>query len=225
MTSPIRVTRFTLGPFEQNCYLLIGPSARRAALVDPGLQSEVVLQALHEQDLELEWIINTHGHVDHVAGNHFFKQHTGARLIIHPADAEMAARARSQFEQLQRLGFGLDLRVPDSPPPDAFFEEGRPFIFDGARFEVIHTPGHSPGGVCLAWDGNAIVGDTLFRGSIGRTDLPHGSHTELLTSIRDKLFRLPDHTVCHPGHGPETTLGEERRSNPFVSDGAVGMLP
>ncbi len=224
MASPIRITRFTLGPFAQNCYLLIGPSGRRAALVDPGLQSEGVLHALAEQDLELDWIINTHGHVDHVAGNQFFKQHTGARLIIHPADAEMAARAREQFEQLQRLGLGLDLRVADSPPPDAFFEEGRPFMFDGTRFEVIHTPGHSPGGVCLAWNGQAIVGDTLFRGSIGRTDLPQGSHSQLITSIRDKLFRLPDHTVCHPGHGPQTTLGEERRSNPFVSDGAVGLL-
>ena len=129
------------------------------------------------------------------------------------------------MQSLQLMGFGGGFDVPDSPRPDALFDEGAPFEFDGLRFEVIHTPGHSPGGVCLYLEGTLIVGDTLFMGSIGRTDLPGGSTSQLVASIRGKLFRLPGETVCWPGHGPETTLEHERRTNMFVSDSAVGAVP
>ena len=111
--------------------------------------------------------------------------------------------------------FGL--QAEDSPPPDEEFEEARPFVFDGVELRVIHTPGHSPGSVCLGWDSRLLVGDTLFQGSVGRSDLPGGSHEVLVASIRRTLFELPGETVCLPGHGPETTLGEERRSNPFIA--------
>jgi glyoxylase-like metal-dependent hydrolase (beta-lactamase superfamily II) len=215
MTDRVRLRRFTLGPFAENSYLLVGASGNRAALVDPGFDSDVLLDVLAEQGLELEWIINTHGHVDHVAGNRFFKERTGARLIIHPADAELLGQVRSHARM-----FGL--QADDSPPPDQFFAEGTPFVFDGQEFEVIHTPGHSPGSVCLRWGERLLVGDTLFQGSVGRSDLPGGSHEVLVQSIRRKLFGLPGETVCYPGHGPETSLAEERSSNPFVSDRAVG---
>lgn len=217
MSGPIRIQCFTLGPFAQNCYLLVGPSGRKAALVDPGFDSEMLLEPLRERGLELEWIINTHGHVDHVAGNRFFKQRTGARLIIHPGDGGLLTEVESHAAM-----FGL--QAENSPPPDDEFAEGRPFVFDGVEFRVIHTPGHSPGSVCLEWDSQLLVGDTLFQGSVGRSDLPGGSHEVLIASIRRKLFDLPGKTVCFPGHGPETTLAEERRSNPFVSDAAVGEL-
>lgn len=213
--SDLELSRHTLGPFAQNCYLLVGPSGRRAAIVDPGLESESLLELLERRGIELEWIVNTHGHLDHVAGNRFFKERTNARLIIHPQDAPFLDHVRQSGAR-----FGLDLE--DSPPPDANLADGEPFRFDGLEFEVIHTPGHSPGGVCLRRGRTMLVGDTLFQGSIGRTDLPGGAHGQLVRSIRERLFALPGETVCYPGHGPETTLSEERRHNPFVSDRAVG---
>jgi glyoxylase-like metal-dependent hydrolase (beta-lactamase superfamily II) len=225
MADTIQIDRFTVGPFEENCYLLVGPSGRDAALVDPGLGSEPILETLRERGLTLKWIINTHGHVDHVAGNKFFKDNTDARLIIHPDDVELAARAPQQMQSLQLMGVGSGYDVPGSPPPDELFDEGVPLEFDGLSFDVIHTPGHSPGGVCLYREGTLICGDTLFMGSIGRTDLPGGSGDQLIASIRGKLFRLPGETVCYPGHGPETTLDHERRTNFFVSDSAVGVSP
>jgi hydroxyacylglutathione hydrolase len=215
MGDRIEIHCFTLGPFAENSYLLVGPSGRRAAAVDPGFDSEVLLETLGERGLELEWIVNTHGHVDHVAGNRLMKERTAAPLIIHPADAGLLSQVRQHAAM-----FGLE--AEDSPPPDAHFEEGVPFVFDGVAFDVIHTPGHSPGSVCLRAGRRLLVGDTLFRGSVGRSDLPGGSHEVLVSSIRNKLFRLAGDTICSPGHGPETTLAEERASNPFVSDWAVG---
>lgn len=216
MSSPVEILCYALGPFVENCYVLVGPSGRKAAIVDPGLDSEPLLELLQERDLELEWIINTHGHLDHVAGNSFFKRNTDAGLIIHPDDREFLSRVRSQAAM-----FGME--AEDSPSPDADFEDGKPFLFDGAEFDVLHTPGHSPGGVCLRFDNHLLVGDTLFKGSIGRSDLPGGSHRVLVDSIRNKLFSLPGETICLPGHGPETTLAEERLTNPFVSDSAAGI--
>lgn len=216
MDRELEVVCFTLGPFQENAYLLVGPSGRRALLVDPGLESEGILETLQERGLALELIVNTHGHLDHAAGNRFFKERTGARLAIHPADAPYLERL-----QAQAAAFGL--RAENSPAPDMALREGEPLSFDGLDFAVLHTPGHTPGGICFGIPGRLFVGDTLFRGSVGRTDLPGGSWDDLRRSIRNKLFSLPGDTVCHPGHGPETTLAEERLHNPFVSDEA--MLP
>ncbi len=213
----LKIERFTLGPFQENCYLLTGPSGRKAAIVDPGFESETVFELVLERGLEIEWIVNTHGHLDHTAANKFWKERTGAPLIIHPDDAPM-------LQNLERQGAFFGLRCENSPPPDASFAEGEPFVFDGLSFDVIHTPGHSPGGVCLRLGGEMLVGDTLFQGSVGRIDLPGGDGPQLVASIREKLFALPDDVRCWPGHGPETTLGAERRSNPFVGDGAVASL-
>jgi len=210
----LEIVRFTLGPFQENSYLVVGPSGRRALLVDPGLESEAVLETIAERGLLLELIVNTHGHLDHAAGNRLFKERTGARLAIHPADAPYLERLGAQA-----AAFGL--RAPDSPAPDLALREGEPLVFDGLEFSVLHTPGHTPGGICFGARGRWFVGDTLFQGSVGRTDLPGGSWTELVSSIRNKLFSLPGDTVCYPGHGPETTLAEERLHNPFVADAAV----
>ncbi len=218
MDERLELSKFTLGPFAENGYLLVGPSGRAAALVDPGLESEVILDTIVERDLDLQWIVNTHAHLDHVSGNRFFKDKTGARLILHAADLPLLDNLESQAR-----AFGFE--VPASPAPDEHFEEGVPFLFDGLEFEVLHTPGHSPGGVCLLLGDCVIVGDTLFQGSIGRTDLPGGSMEELVESIRGKLFGLSDGTVCYPGHGPETTVGVERKTNPFVADRLFDAAP
>jgi glyoxylase-like metal-dependent hydrolase (beta-lactamase superfamily II) len=208
------VLRFTLGPFEQNSYLLVGPSGREASVVDPGFEAEILLREIRRRNLHLALILNTHGHLDHTAGNRLLKEETGAPIAIHPLDAPYLGRVREQAAM-----FGLD--AENSPPPDLELAEGEAVPFDGLAFEVIHTPGHTPGGVCLRLGRRLFVGDTLFRGSVGRTDLPGGSWPDLVRSIREKLFVLPGDLVCLAGHEEETTIDEERRTNPVVSDAAL----
>jgi glyoxylase-like metal-dependent hydrolase (beta-lactamase superfamily II) len=183
-------------------------------VVDPGLESEPVLVALRERGLSCELILNTHGHLDHVACNAYFKRETGAPIAIHAADVPLLRNVRAQASL-----YGL--RVEESPPADIDLAGGGALSFDGATFDVIHTPGHTPGGVCLRRGDQLLVGDTLFAGSVGRTDLPGGDWDALVASIRGKLFALPDETHCFPGHEGDTTIGRERRSNPFVGDAAV----
>lgn len=206
----MNVHAFTVGPLQSNSYLLADEVTREAALFDPGMESEAVADVLARERLTVTAIINTHGHFDHVFGNAYFKAKTGAPLLMHRADLDLVKRLEEQS-----LYFGF--RATPSPPPDRFLEEGDEVRVGGIRLRVLHTPGHSPGGICLVTDGTAFVGDTLFAGSIGRTDLPGGSAETLLTSIREKLLTLPDDTVIYPGHGPATTIGHERRHNPFLT--------
>ncbi|MEK7366613.1 MAG: MBL fold metallo-hydrolase [candidate division NC10 bacterium] len=206
----MKVHAFTVGPLQSNSYLLADEVTREAALFDPGMESEPVADVLARERLTVTAIINTHGHFDHVFGNAYFKAKTGAPLLMHRADLDLVKRLEEQS-----LYFGF--RATPSPPPDRFLEEGDEVRVGGIRLRVLHTPGHSPGGICLVTDGTAFVGDTLFAGSIGRTDLPGGSAETLLTSIREKLLTLPDDTVIYPGHGPATTIGHERRHNPFLT--------
>jgi glyoxylase-like metal-dependent hydrolase (beta-lactamase superfamily II) len=216
MAEPVEILRFTCGPFEENPYLVVGPSGTRAMIVDPGLGSETILDAARARGLEISLIVNTHGHLDHIAGNRFYKDATGAPIAIHRGDVPL-------LENLRRQGALWGFDVADSPPPDVFLEEGTALPFDGVSFEILHTPGHTPGGVCLRLGPRILVGDTLFQGSVGRTDLPGGDWAALEAAIRGKLFTLPDETVCLPGHGPETTIGHERRTNPFVGEPAGGL--
>jgi glyoxylase-like metal-dependent hydrolase (beta-lactamase superfamily II) len=206
----VKVHAFTLGPLQSNSYLLADEVTREGLLFDPGMESEPVAEALARERLTLTAIINTHGHFDHVFGNAYFKAKTGAPLLMHRADLDLVKRLEEQS-----LYFGF--RATPSPLPDRFLEEGDEVRVGGIRLRVLHTPGHSPGGICLVTDGTAFVGDTLSAGSIGRTDLPGGSAETLLTSIREKLLTLPDDTVIYPGHGPATTIGHERRHNPFLT--------
>ena len=212
---PLEILRFTYGPFAENTYLVVGPSSRRAMLVDPGFDSEPVLDVVRERGLDVELILNTHGHLDHVAGNAFFKRMTGAPLAIHAGDLPFVRNVKAQAAM-----YGLT--AEDSPEPDVILAEGSPLVFDGETFTVLHTPGHSPGGVCLLRGEQMLVGDTLFHGFVGRTDLPGGDWNTLLASVRNKLFALPDPVRCFPGHEDETTIGQERATNPFVGDAAVG---
>ena len=212
----LEILRFTYGPFAENTYVVVGPSGTSAMLVDPGFESEPIWELLHERGLSIALIVNTHGHLDHVAGNAFYKRKSNAPIAIHAGDLPFLRNLRAQASM-----YGLT--VEDSPEPDVLLADGVPLAFDGTTFEVIHTPGHSPGGVCLRRGNQMLVGDTLFSGSVGRTDLPGGDWNTLLTSVRTKLFALPDEIHCYPGHETETTIGRERAGNPFVGDAAVGV--
>ena len=211
---PLEILRFTYGPFAENTYVVVGRSGRSAMIVDPGIDSEPVLDEVRSRGLTVTLLLNTHGHLDHVAANAAFKRATGAPLAIHPADLPLLRHVSAQAAL-----YGLT--AEDSPEPDILLEEGVPVALDGDELDVLHTPGHTPGGICLRRGAQMIVGDTLFRGSVGRTDLPGGDWDTLVRSIRSKLFALPDDVHCYPGHEDETTIGRERRTNPFVGDAAL----
>ena len=204
-----RIVALTNGPFAENCYLVADPQTREAVAVDPGEEADLFLARLRTEGWTLRAIWLTHAHLDHVAGIAAVCTATGAPVWLHPGDRPLYDHAPSQA-----MAFGL--RLDPLPPPDREFAAGEPARVGGLSFDVLHTPGHSPGSVSLAGHGVVFVGDVLFAGSIGRTDLPGGDAGTLLASIRDTLYALPDDTVVYAGHGPATTIGAEKAHNPFV---------
>ena len=203
------IKTFPLGPMESNAYILADENTRRAAIIDPGMGSEHLLEALEEDRLRLDYILNTHGHFDHVYCDGYFTSKTGARLLIHEADVPLLQRMP---EYARHYGFS----VADPPQPDGFLRDGDIIPIGDLAVRVYHTPGHSPGGVCFHVGEALFSGDSLMAGSIGRTDIPGGSTPELIASIRAKLLALPDATVVYTGHGPQTTIADERAYNPFL---------
>ena len=202
-------------PFMKNAYLVAGGAGDAAILIDPGDEVEQVLGIAARERLDVRAILLTHAHLDHVTGVGRAKAALGVESWLHKDDLPLY-----QAVVQQGLMFGLHVEAP--PPVDHFYAPDQAFAFGGLRVQVHHTPGHSPGGICLAIrDGEdapeLFVGDTLFAGSIGRTDLPGGNHAVLLSSIRAVLFAFDDRTPVHPGHGPPTTIGAERASNPFLT--------
>lgn len=207
--APPRVVTLTNGAFAENCYLVADPARGEAVIVDPGEEAQLFLKRLRFEGWTLRAIWLTHAHLDHVAGVAAVKAATSVPIWLHPLDRELYDAAPRQARM-----FGLEAEPP--PPPDEPLAEGQTMSVGGCRFEVLHTPGHTRGHVTFVGHGLALVGDVLFAGSIGRTDLPGGDTETLLRSIREKLFPLPNETVVYSGHGPATTIGEEKRSNPFV---------
>jgi len=202
-------------PFHKNGFVLGCRTSREAVLIDPGHEVEALLEVVRRERLSVRHILLTHGHVDHVAGVGPAKAATGAPVHLHRADLPIYETA---VQQAALFGFRLD----QPPPVDLFYEDADRLAFGGHQVRVHHTPGHTPGGVCLQVGPSReagrqlFVGDTLFAGSIGRTDLPGGSYDTLIRSIKQVLFPLGDGAEVYPGHGPKTTIGDERRTNPFL---------
>ena len=208
------VRQAVVGPFAENTWLVADSETREALVIDPGGETDRVL-ALAQPDLRIGRILATHGHADHIVGAEELREKTGAPFQIHRGD-EPFVRA------LPGQAAGLGLGAARSPQVSAFLADGDPVRVGRHEGTVIHTPGHSRGGVSLFFPAQKVLftGDTLFAGSVGRTDLPGGNAPELLRSIREKLFPLGDEVRFFPGHGPGGTLGQERRGNPYVGDGA-----
>ena len=204
-----------VAPFYKNGFVVACDGARDAILIDPGDEVEDLLGIVEAQRLSVGLILLTHAHMDHVSGVARAKRATGARIGVHRDDVFLYNAA---VEQARVFGYSLE----QPPPPDFDLGAGGPFTFGDGEVHVHHTPGHSPGGVCLrvagpgVTDTHLFVGDTLFAGSIGRTDLPGGDYGTLMRSIRDVLFAFGDGAVVHAGHGPDTTIGRERATNPFL---------
>lgn len=203
------IKTLAVGPIMANCFIVGCENTKSAVVIDPGDEADKILMALAESQLTVKYIINTHGHFDHVGANKKMKDATGAEILIHAADAEM-------LEHISAASMAFGLSVENSPPADRTIGEGDQITFGDITFNVIHTPGHSPGGISLSSDGIVFVGDSLFYGSIGRTDFPGGDYNTLISSIKNKLFPLGDEVVVYTGHGPETSIGQEKRMNPFL---------
>lgn len=192
--------------FATNCYLVGCPETNKGMVIDPGAEGKRILAAIKELGLEIEYILNTHGHIDHVGANARLKEALRVPLLFPEKDLEI----------YRRPGFGLGLVAGKQPAPDRLLREGDRISCGNLEFAVLETPGHTAGGVCLRAAEAVFTGDTIFAGSIGRTDLAGGSFAEIMQSIREKLMVLPPQTVLYPGHGPATTVAEEARSNPFI---------
>ncbi|MBW1649839.1 MAG: MBL fold metallo-hydrolase [Deltaproteobacteria bacterium] len=197
-----------VGPLMANCFIIGCEETKKALVIDPGDDVEQILIELTENNLKLEYILNTHGHFDHAGGNNQLKSATGAEIMIHKEDAPFLNVISAKAKM-----FGLS--ATDSPAADKFLEEGDIITCGTITAKVIHTPGHSPGGLSFAIDNMLFVGDTLFDGSIGRTDFDGGDYNTLIKNIQNKLFAYDDDTKVYTGHGPSTTIGKEKRYNPF----------
>ncbi|MBU0972980.1 MAG: MBL fold metallo-hydrolase [Proteobacteria bacterium] len=203
------IKKLEVGPIMANCFILGCERTKESIVIDPGDDAEDILMVLAKSALKVKYLINTHGHFDHVGANKRMKEVTSATLAIHPDDEPMLI-------ELSRSAAMFGLSAENSPPADLLLNHGDQVSVGDITLEVIHTPGHSRGGICLYTKGHLFAGDTLFAGSIGRTDLPGGDFDTLIKSIKSRLFGLPDDTIVYTGHGPETSIGNEKRKNPFL---------
>lgn len=198
-----------VGDLAVNCYI-IADEDKEAAVIDPGDNSGDILKIIKENNLHLRYIINTHTHFDHIGAIAEIKKATGAEFLIHEGEMHILRTLPSQ-----RLIFGVEIDPP--PAPDRFLKDNDEIKLGNLLLKILYTPGHSPGGICIHADGMVFTGDTLFAGSIGRTDLPGGDYNTLITAIKEKLLPLGDETVVLPGHGPRSTIKDERKYNPFLA--------
>jgi len=209
------IKQMTVGMMGVCCYIVACEKTKQGVIIDPGGNEEDILSACKAENIKVKYIVNTHGHPDHVCGNGKLKEATGADIVMHAADADFFGQDR--VEQ-----FFSQLGLPPSPPVDKRVEDGDKITFGNESLEVILTPGHTPGGICLYAPPNLFTGDTLFAGGVGRTDFPGGNTQQLMTSIKERLLPLPPETIVWPGHGyggEHSTIAQEKTGNPFLTGG------
>ncbi|SFH37616.1 Glyoxylase, beta-lactamase superfamily II [Desulfotomaculum arcticum] len=200
---------FGVGPMDANCYIIGCEEKRAAAVVDPGAEGKRILARLEELKLKCKYIILTHGHVDHIGALNEVREATGAEVLIHNNDAAMLTNPAHNLS----LFMGSPIKCKQA---DRFLEDGEQLKVGHVNLQIFHTPGHTPGGICIQAGNSLITGDTLFAGSVGRSDFPGGNHNVMIESIKTKLLQYPDETKVYPGHGPASTIGLEKKHNPFL---------
>jgi glyoxylase-like metal-dependent hydrolase (beta-lactamase superfamily II) len=209
----MELEQMKVGFMDVYCYIVACPQSKEALVIDPAGDEERIVDRIKQKGLNLKYIVNTHGHPDHTCGNAKVKDLTDARIIMHELD-DKAYNSEEGQQMARQWGFAI------SPPADQFVDDGDLITVGEVSLEVIYTPGHSPGGVCLLGDGNLFTGDTLFVGAIGRTDLPGASLSQFMDSIKGRLMTLPGETIVWPGHDygprPSSTIEIETKSNPFL---------
>jgi glyoxylase-like metal-dependent hydrolase (beta-lactamase superfamily II) len=208
--SELEVVSLPNGQFAQNCYLVADRGTREAVIIDPGEEPAMFLAELDTRAWHLRAIWLTHAHVDHIMGVGAIREATGAPIHLHPLD-------RPIYDALPQFGAWVGMQLDPPPPPDVALEPGTTLRVGRLVFDVRFTPGHSPGSVSFVGHDRVFGGDVLFNGSVGRTDLPGGDYATLMSTIQSQFLSLPDSTVVHSGHGPDTTIGVERLTNPFLT--------
>jgi hydroxyacylglutathione hydrolase len=208
--SRLEVVSLPNGQFAENCYLVADRTTGEAVMIDPGQEPATFLSALEHHGWDLRSIWLTHAHIDHIMGVGAVQQATGAPIYLHPLDRQL-------YDALPQFGAWVGMKLEAPPPPQFELEAAQTLLVGGLEFSVRFTPGHSPGSVSFVGEGRIFGGDVLFNGSVGRTDLPGGDAGTLMASIQSEFLSLPDSTLVHSGHGPDTTIGVERMTNPFLT--------
>jgi len=206
----MKIKRFEVSPLFVNCYLVYDEETKEAIVIDPGDEPDLILDFVKEEGLNLKYILCTHGHFDHIGAVREMKEGTGAEILLHEDDLEIYRHS----PQLAIQYFGIE--IDPQPEPDRLLKDNEIIQINNIQLKIIHTPGHSPGSISIYTNGYLFTGDTLFKGSIGRTDIPGGDFNELLNSLK-KISTLPLETNVLPGHGPKTDLGTEIKTNPYLS--------
>ena len=205
----MKVIRMAAGIYAANCYIVYSENTKDGIIVDPGGDSDEILDVINERDINIDYIILTHGHGDHIGGVISLINKLKVPLLIHEEDVDMISDANMNLSNIMPSG-------PVELKPDRLLKDGDIIKFGDLEAEIIHTPGHTKGGISIKIGDNLITGDTLFQGSIGRTDLIGGDYDTIISSIKKKLLIFPDYTIVWPGHGAESTVGSEKRNNPFL---------
>lgn len=197
------------GIYAANCYIVFSEKTRKGIVIDPGGDAYEIVSDLNKNNIQVEYIVLTHGHGDHIGGVKELKEKLKAPVVIHNEDADMLQDASLNLSNTMSMG---EIKIT----PDKTVEDGDTLVFGELKAMIVHTPGHTKGGMCLLIEGNLFCGDTIFKGSVGRSDLYGGNHEALINSIKEKILTLPDNIMLYPGHGQPTTVGEQRATNPFL---------